>query len=45
MRLGGLQAGFVGDWLGAPISVGIGAIISLIYGIFIAVRYPEVKRV
>ena len=43
-RLGGLQAGFVADWLGAPISVGIGATISLIYGLFIALRYPRVRN-
>jgi len=43
-RLGGLQAGFVADWLGAPISVGIGAAVSLLYGLFIAVRYPKVRE-
>ena len=44
-RLGGLQAGFVADWLGAPISVGIGAAISLVYGIFVAFRYPKVRNI
>jgi MFS family permease len=43
-RLGGLQAGFVADWLGAPISVGIGAIVSLLYGLFVAIRYPKVRE-
>jgi MFS family permease len=43
-RLGGLQAGFVADWLGAPISVGIGAVVSLLYGLFVAVRYPKVRQ-
>ena len=43
-RLGGLQAGFMADWLGAPISVGVGAVASLIYGLFIAVRYPKVRN-
>jgi len=43
-RLGGLQAGFVADWLGAPLSVGIGAIISFFYGLVIAFRYPKVRR-
>ncbi len=43
-RLGGLQAGFVADWLGAPISVGVGAAISLVYGLFIALRYPRVRQ-
>ena len=44
MRLGGLQAGFVADWLGAPISVGIGAAVSLLYGLFVAFRYPKVRQ-
>jgi MFS family permease len=44
MRLGGLQTGFVADWLGAPISVGVGAAISLIYGLFVALRYPKVRN-
>jgi hypothetical protein len=43
-RLGGLQAGFVADWIGASISVGIGAGISLIYGLFVAIRYPKVRN-
>lgn len=43
-RLGGLQAGFVADWLGAPISVGIGAAASLLYGLFVAFRYPKVRE-
>jgi MFS family permease len=44
MRLGGLQAGLVADRLGAPFSVAIGAVISLFYGIFVAVRAPEVRK-
>lgn len=43
-RLGGLQAGFVADWLGAPLSVGIGAALSLIYGVFVSIRYPKVRQ-
>lgn len=44
MRLGSLQAGFVADWAGAPLSVGIGALASLLYGIFVYIRYPKVRR-
>ena len=44
MRLGGLQAGFMADWLGIPIALGAGAVISLVYGAFIAIRYPVVRR-
>jgi hypothetical protein len=44
MRLGGLQAGFVADWIGAPLSVGLGAWISLGFGLFVAVRFPKVRE-
>lgn len=44
MRLGGLQAGLVADWGSAPFSVGIGAVISLLYGLYVAVRVPEVRQ-
>ena len=43
-QLGGLQAGFVADWIGAPLSVGIGAAISLLYGVFVFIRYPRVRE-
>jgi len=43
-QLGGLQAGFVADWVGAPLSVGIGAAVSLIYGAFVALRYRQVRN-
>jgi MFS family permease len=44
-QLGGLQAGFVADWIGAPLSVGIGAGISLLYGLFVFFRYPRVREI
>jgi predicted MFS family arabinose efflux permease len=43
-QLGGLQAGFVADWIGAPLSVGIGAALSLIYGGFVFFRFPQVRE-
>ncbi len=43
-QLGGLQAGFVADWIGAPLSVAIGATISLGYGIFVFFRFPRVRE-
>lgn len=43
-RLGGLQAGFTADWIGAPLSVGIGALVSLFYGVFVAFRYPKIRK-
>lgn len=43
-HLGGLQAGFAADWVGAPISIGVGAGFSLLYGCFIAVWYRQVRE-
>lgn len=43
MRMGGLQAGFLGDWLGVRLAVGLGAAVSLIYGLFVALRVPELR--
>jgi MFS family permease len=42
-HVGGLQAGFVADWVGAPLSIGVGAGFSLLYGLFVAVRYRQVR--
>jgi predicted MFS family arabinose efflux permease len=44
MRAGGLQAGLVADSLGPAMSVGIGAVVSLAYGLFVAIRYPALRR-
>ncbi|MGB8981322.1 MAG: MFS transporter [Anaerolineales bacterium] len=44
MQLGGLQAGFAADWAGAPVSIGVGAGFSLLYGVFVAMRYPRVRN-
>ena len=44
MRLGGMQAGLMGDRFGAPFAVGIGAVICLAYGMFVAWRYPRVRQ-
>ena len=43
-HLGGLQAGFAADWVGAPASIGVGAGFSLLYGLFVAFRYPNVRK-
>jgi predicted MFS family arabinose efflux permease len=43
-RLGGLQAGLMADRFGAPLTVGIGAVISLIFGLFVAIRYPKLRK-
>jgi MFS family permease len=44
MRFGGMQAGLVGDSWGAPLSVGLGGTICLLYGGFVAFRFPRVRR-
>jgi MFS family permease len=41
---GGLQAGFVTDWIGAPLSIGIGAGLGLSYGLSVALRFPKVRQ-
>ncbi len=43
-QLGGLQAGIVADWIGAALSIAIGAALSLGYGIFVFFRYPRVRE-
>ena len=44
MRLGGMQAGIMGDWIGAPLAVGLGAGLCLVYGGFVALRYPKLRN-
>jgi MFS family permease len=44
MRLGGMQAGVLGDSLGAPFTVGIGAALCLMYGAFVSVRFPRIRK-
>jgi len=44
MRLGGLQAGLMGDSFGAPMAVGVGALVCLAYGAFVAWHYPGVRE-
>lgn len=45
MRLGGFQAGLMADWVSAPFSIGIGAAISLVYGLGIAIFYPKIRNI
>ncbi len=42
-RMGGMQAGFMGDLLGAPAAVAIAATLCLVYGAWVAWRYPKVR--
>lgn len=43
MRLGGLQAGYAADWFSAPVSVGVGAAVSLVYAAYVALKFPSVR--
>lgn len=44
MRVGSLQAGLMADRVGAPLALGLGAAAALVYGIFVAIRYPQVRE-
>jgi MFS family permease len=44
MRVGGMQAGVMGEFFGAPFAVGIGAVLCLAYGLYVAWRYPAVRQ-
>ncbi len=44
MRLGGLQAGLMADRVGAPLAIGLGATISLVYGALVAQRFPQIRQ-
>jgi MFS family permease len=44
MRLGGMQAGVMGDTVGAPLAVGLGGIVCLGYGAFVAWRHPRIRQ-
>jgi MFS family permease len=44
MRMGGMQAGVFGDSFGAPLTVGVGAVGCLVYGIVVAFRFPRVRK-
>jgi MFS family permease len=44
MRFGGLQAGLLGDLWGVPLTVGSGAAVCLLYGLYVAWRFPRVRQ-
>jgi hypothetical protein len=44
MRLGSLQAGYLADWIGAPLALGLGAALSLLFGLWVAFFRPEIRR-
>jgi len=42
--LGGLEAGFMSDRIGAPLVVGIGGILSFFYAVFVVIKFPSVRK-
>jgi MFS family permease len=44
MRLGSLQAGYLADWIGAPWALGLGAALSLVFGLWVALFRPAIRR-
>ncbi len=45
MRMGALQAGLFADRIGAPLTIALGASVSLIYGLLVALRFPLVREI
>jgi hypothetical protein len=43
-HVGALQAGLAADWVGAPVSIGVGAALSLVYGLFVAIGHPKIRK-
>jgi MFS family permease len=44
IKAGGMQGGFVESFTSAPFSVAIGAVVSLVYGLFVLIRWPKIRR-
>jgi MFS family permease len=44
MRAGGMQAGFTETLFGAPLAVAAGALLSLLYGLFVFFKWPQIRR-
>jgi MFS family permease len=44
MRAGGMQAGFMETMVGAPLAVASGALLSLLYGVFVFFKWPQIHR-
>ena len=43
-RVGSMGSGFLASLLGAPVAVGLGAVLALAYGAFAALRWPKIRR-
>lgn len=43
LRAGGMQAGFMDTLVGAPLTIAVGTILSLGYGLFLVVKCPQLR--
>ena len=43
-RVGAMQAGFMATLVGAPLAVASGALLSLVYGVFVFFKWPQIRR-
>jgi MFS family permease len=43
-RVGAMQAGFTASLIGAPLAVASGALLSLMYGVFVFFKWPQIRR-
>jgi len=43
-RVGAMQAGFMAALVGAPLAVASGALLSLVYGVFVFFKWPQIRR-
>ncbi len=41
---GRMQAGLTETFIGAPFSIAIGAVVSLIYGVFVFIKWPKIRK-
>ncbi len=44
MRIGSLGAGYLADWIGAPLALGFGGMVSLIYGLYVAIFRRDIRK-
>lgn len=44
MRLGSLGAGYLADWIGAPLTLGLGSLVTLIYGLYVAFFRRDIRK-
>jgi hypothetical protein len=42
---GRMQAGFTAAFIGAPLAVALGAAASLIYSLFVLLRWPKIQHI